>query len=119
MIDQNVLKRHVKPAARELGLPFVNWRCLRTSHATWLVQAGAPEIGTRSKAALAHFDHDGNLRSDRAVGAAAGVAAALGVCGQWSAGGAADGAQESRLFGVRGSAFQFTFQNVPNQLSFR
>ena len=21
--------------------PFVNWRCLRTSHATWLVQAGA------------------------------------------------------------------------------
>ena len=29
------------PAARKLGLPFVNWRCLRTSHATWLVQAGA------------------------------------------------------------------------------
>jgi len=24
-----------------VGLPFVNWRCLRTSHATWLVQAGA------------------------------------------------------------------------------
>ena len=41
MNDQNVLKRHVKAAARELGLPFVNWRCLRTSHATWLVQAGA------------------------------------------------------------------------------
>jgi integrase len=41
MNDQNVLKRHLKPAARALGLPFVNWRCLRTSHATWLVQAGA------------------------------------------------------------------------------
>jgi integrase len=41
MNDQNVLKRHIQPAARVLGLPFVNWRCLRTSHATWLVQAGA------------------------------------------------------------------------------
>jgi integrase len=41
MRDNNVLKRFIKPAARKLGLPFVNWRCLRTSHATWLVQAGA------------------------------------------------------------------------------
>jgi site-specific recombinase XerD len=43
MNDQNVLKRHIQPAARKLGLPFVNWPCLRTSHATWLVQAGADE----------------------------------------------------------------------------
>jgi len=41
MNDQNILKRHLQPAARKLGVPFVNWRCLRTSHATWLVQAGA------------------------------------------------------------------------------
>jgi site-specific recombinase XerC len=41
MSEQNVLKRHIRPAARTLGLPFVNWRCLRTSHAAWLVQAGA------------------------------------------------------------------------------
>lgn len=41
MNDQNILKRHIQPAARKLGLRFVNWRCLRTSHATWLVQAGA------------------------------------------------------------------------------
>jgi integrase len=41
MNDQNVLKRHIKPAACKLGLSFANWRCLRTSHATWLVQAGA------------------------------------------------------------------------------
>ncbi|MBZ5656535.1 MAG: tyrosine-type recombinase/integrase [Acidobacteriia bacterium] len=40
MNDQNVLRRHIKPAATALGL-HVNWRCLRTSHATWLVQAGA------------------------------------------------------------------------------
>jgi len=41
MNDQNILKRHLQPAALKLGLSFVNWRCLRTSHATWLVQAGA------------------------------------------------------------------------------
>jgi integrase len=41
MNDQNILKRHIQPAARKVGLSFVNWRCLRTSHATWLVQAGA------------------------------------------------------------------------------
>jgi integrase len=34
MNDQNILKRHIQPAARRLGLGFVNWRCLRTSHAT-------------------------------------------------------------------------------------
>ena len=41
MNDQNILKRHIRPAARALGLPFVNWQCLRRSYATWLVQCGA------------------------------------------------------------------------------
>jgi len=41
MRDNNILTRHLKPAARNLGLGFVNWRCLRTSHATWLKMAGA------------------------------------------------------------------------------
>jgi integrase len=41
MRDNNILSRHIKPAARKLGLDFVNWRCLRTSHATWLKLAGA------------------------------------------------------------------------------
>jgi integrase len=41
MRDNNILVRHLKPAARKLGLDFVNWRCLRTSHATWLKLAGA------------------------------------------------------------------------------
>ena len=40
MNDQNILKRHMQPAARKLGFK-VTWQCLRTSHATWLVQAGA------------------------------------------------------------------------------
>lgn len=41
MRDNNILSRFIKPAARALGLGFVNWKCLRTSRATWLVQAGA------------------------------------------------------------------------------
>ena len=41
MRDNNILTRHIKPAARKVGLAFVNWRCLRTSHATWLKIAGA------------------------------------------------------------------------------
>ena len=41
MRDNNILTRHIKPAAKRIGLDFVNWRCLRTSHATWLKMAGA------------------------------------------------------------------------------
>jgi len=41
MNDQNVLKRYIQPAAKKLGLQGIDWRCLRRSHATWLVQAGA------------------------------------------------------------------------------
>jgi len=41
MRDNSVLTRHIKPAARKLGLGFVNWRCLRTSRATWLKMVGA------------------------------------------------------------------------------
>jgi len=40
MSDGNVLKRHIKPAARCLGFK-VTWSSLRTSCATWMVQAGA------------------------------------------------------------------------------
>jgi integrase len=41
MRDNNILVRHIKPAARKLKLGFVNWRCLRTSYATWLKLQGA------------------------------------------------------------------------------
>ena len=41
MRDNNVLTRFIKPAARQLGIGFVNWRCLRTSRATWMIEAGA------------------------------------------------------------------------------
>src|SRR5215469_328627 len=41
MRDNNILTRYLKPAGREMGIPWVNWRCLRTSHAVWLKMAGA------------------------------------------------------------------------------
>jgi hypothetical protein len=41
---------------------------------------GRPEIGARSDASLRHIDHDGNLRSDCAVVAAASTRTAIGVC---------------------------------------
>lgn len=39
--DNLILSRHIKPAGRALGMPWLNWRCLRTSHAVWLKLAGA------------------------------------------------------------------------------
>ncbi|MGB9073585.1 MAG: tyrosine-type recombinase/integrase [Terriglobales bacterium] len=39
--DNNILTRFIKPAANKLGLGWVNWRSLRTSHAVWLKLVGA------------------------------------------------------------------------------
>lgn len=39
--DNNILTRFIKPAARELGLRWVKWRSLGTSHAVWLKMVGA------------------------------------------------------------------------------
>jgi hypothetical protein len=39
--DNNILSRFIKPAARQIGQAWVNWRSLRTSHAVWLKLAGA------------------------------------------------------------------------------
>lgn len=38
--DNNILCRHLKPAGKKLGIPWVNWRCLRTSFATLLKEQG-------------------------------------------------------------------------------
>jgi integrase len=40
MRENNILVRHIKPAAKRLGLPWVNWQVLRRSFATWLKLAG-------------------------------------------------------------------------------
>jgi integrase len=47
--DNNILCRFIKPAARTMGLPWVNWRCLRTSHAVWLKLAGADVKDAQAK----------------------------------------------------------------------
>jgi integrase len=39
--DNNILTRYIKPAGRAVGMPWLNWRNLRTSHAVWLKLAGA------------------------------------------------------------------------------
>jgi integrase len=41
MRDNNILRRYIKPAGRAMGMPWLNWRSLRTSHAVWLKLAGA------------------------------------------------------------------------------
>lgn len=41
MRDNNVLVRQIKPAAKTLGIGWVNWQVLRRSFATWLKIAGA------------------------------------------------------------------------------
>jgi integrase len=40
MRDNNVLARHIKPAASALGIGWTNWQVLRRSCATWMQQAG-------------------------------------------------------------------------------
>ena len=41
MSDHNILSRHIKPAARKLGIGWVNWQVLRRSYGTWMSEAGA------------------------------------------------------------------------------
>lgn len=40
MRDNHVLRRFIKPAARQLDIGFCNWQTLRRSCATWMVQSG-------------------------------------------------------------------------------
>jgi len=43
MNDQNILRRHLRPAARKLGIDLkkATWHSLRRSWGTWMGQAGA------------------------------------------------------------------------------
>jgi len=49
MRDSNVLRRFIKPAARELGIGFTNWQTLRRSCATWLIQSGGDVKSVQSQ----------------------------------------------------------------------
>lgn len=53
---------HIKPAARKLGLDWVNWQVLRRSYATWVVEAGADSKAVQGHAAFAHLHHQDEYR---------------------------------------------------------
>ena len=62
--DNIVLSWHFKPAARKLGIGWVNWQVLRRScHATKMAEAGVPEstmlalMGRMSRAMLERYSH--------------------------------------------------------------
>jgi integrase len=40
MCSDNIRNRHIKPAAKILGIPWANWLCLRRSTATWHKKSG-------------------------------------------------------------------------------
>jgi len=63
MSDHNILSRHIKPAARKLGIGWVNCQVLRRSYATWLCCGRRRSEGlTGTNATLANLDHN-SIRS--------------------------------------------------------
>ena len=55
MRDNNILVRHIKPAARKLGLEWVNWLVLRRSYSTWLRMVGTDPRDRQSLMRHARF----------------------------------------------------------------
>ena len=55
MRDNNILARHIKPAARKLGMGWVNWLVLRRSYATWLRMIGTDPRDRQSLMRHARF----------------------------------------------------------------
>jgi len=55
MRDNNILVRHIKPAARKLGIPWVNWLVLRRSYSTWLRMIGTDPRDRQSLMRHARF----------------------------------------------------------------
>jgi integrase len=51
MQDGNILRRHLRPAALKLGIDpkKATWRSLRTSCATWMIEAGANPKDTQAQ----------------------------------------------------------------------
>lgn len=61
MNDNNILKRHIKKAAQKVGVPWVNWLCLRRSHATWLDMAGASPKEIQTQMRHSNFETSMNI----------------------------------------------------------
>jgi hypothetical protein len=67
MRDNNILSRHIKPAARKLGLPWINWR-LPANFACDLDGPGRsqPQRRARPDATFSDLDDNGHLCTVRA-----------------------------------------------------
>jgi integrase len=53
--DTNLRARHLKPAGKQIGAPWVGWHTLRRTHATLLSQAGASPKDAQAQLGHAHI----------------------------------------------------------------
>jgi integrase len=56
MNDQNILRRHIKPAGAKASIPWVNWLALRRSTSTWHKRAG---VHIKDSQHLMRHEHEG------------------------------------------------------------
>lgn len=42
--EHNTMARHIKPVARELGMPWISWHVFRHTHSTWTKTVGLPDF---------------------------------------------------------------------------
>jgi integrase len=53
--DSNLLLRHLKPAGRQLGAPWLSWHTLRRTHATLLQLAGGSAKDAQAQLGHTHI----------------------------------------------------------------
>lgn len=53
--DTNLLARHLKPAGKQIGTPWLGWHTLRRTHATLLSQSGASPKDAQAQLGHAHI----------------------------------------------------------------
>ncbi|MBS1801485.1 MAG: site-specific integrase [Acidobacteria bacterium] len=53
--DSNLLARHLKPAGKQIGTPWLGWHTLRRTHATLLSQSGASPKDAQAQLGHAHI----------------------------------------------------------------
>jgi integrase len=53
--DSNLLARHLKPAGKQIGAPWLSWHTLRRTHATLLSQSGASPKDAQAQLGHAHI----------------------------------------------------------------
>lgn len=53
--DTNLLARHLKPAGKQIGAPWIGWHTLRRTHATLLSQSGTSPKDAQAQLGHAHI----------------------------------------------------------------